>query len=96
MAPKCIQFWRSPLSIKHVIFPVIMSKVVIFAFAVFALASSAANYPSPVAADFVLTNFQFHSGQTLPAVRMHYLRLGNPERDPNGMVRNVVLILHGT
>ena len=67
-----------------------------FAFAVIAMASSAANYPPPVEADFVITNFQFHSGQTLPAVRMHYLRFGNPERDRNGMVRNAVLILHGT
>jgi len=46
--------------------------------------------------DFVLTNFQFHSGQTVPGLRVHYLTFGKPERDSNGVVRNAVLILHGT
>src|ERR1035441_5191047 len=27
---------------------------------------------------------------------MHYLTFGKPERDQNGVVRNAVLILHGT
>ena len=76
--------------------PVRMSKIVIFAFAVIATVASAADYPPPVEADFVITNFQFHSGQTLAAVRMHYLRFGNLKRDRNGVVRNAVLILHGT
>ncbi|HUC84192.1 MAG TPA: alpha/beta fold hydrolase [Candidatus Acidoferrales bacterium] len=58
--------------------------------------SCAANFPPPATNDFVLTNFQFHSGQTLPAVRMHYLTFGKAERDRAGLVRNAVLILHGT
>lgn len=61
-----------------------------------ALVSPAANFPSPVEHDFVLTNFQFHSGQTLPELRMHFLTFGKPERDRNDIVRNAVLILHGT
>jgi homoserine O-acetyltransferase len=73
-----------------------MSKVVIFALAVIATVASAANYPPPKEADFVITNFQFHSGQTLPVVRMHYLQFGTPKRDRDGVVRNAVLILHGT
>jgi homoserine O-acetyltransferase len=73
-----------------------MSKIIIFAFAVIATVASAADYPPPVEADFVITKFQFHSGQTLAAVRMHYLRFGNLKRDRNGVVRNAVLILHGT
>lgn len=73
-----------------------MCKVVLFAFSMIATLAAAADYPPPVAADFVLTNFQFHSGQTLPAVRLHYLQFGTPERDRNGVVRNAVLILHGT
>jgi homoserine O-acetyltransferase len=57
---------------------------------------SAADYPQPVAGDFVLRDFQFASGETLPEVRIHYRTLGEPRRDEQGIVRNAVLILHGT
>ena len=57
---------------------------------------AAAAFPPPATNDFVLTNFLFRSGQTLPAVRLHYLTFGHPQRDPTGTVRNGVLILHGT
>jgi homoserine O-acetyltransferase len=56
----------------------------------------AAVFPPPATNDFVLTNFQFHCGQRLPEVRMHYLTFGKAERDGAGTVRNAVLILHGT
>src|ERR1700722_3164803 len=58
--------------------------------------SLAAALPPQVEHDFVITNFQFHSGQTLPELRMHYLTFGKAERDGSGVVRNAVLILHGT
>jgi len=57
---------------------------------------TAANFPAPVEHDFVITNFQFHSGQVLPELRLHYLTLGKAERNSQGVVRNAVLILHGT
>ena len=44
----------------------------------------------------VLRNFRFASGETLPELRLHYVTLGRPRRDAAGMVRNAVLILHGT
>ncbi len=47
-------------------------------------------------ATFVLRDFRFASGETLPELRLHYLTLGRPRRDAAGMVRNAVLILHGT
>jgi homoserine O-acetyltransferase len=56
----------------------------------------AADYPAPVAADFVLRDFRFASGKTLPELRLHYRTLGQPRRDASGSVRNAVLILHGT
>lgn len=56
----------------------------------------AADYPTPVQGDFVLRDFHFSSGETLPALRIHYRTLGKPERDGNGMVTNAVLITHGT
>ena len=51
---------------------------------------------SPTEGDFVIRNFRFASGETLPEVRMHYRTLGTPRRDGEGIVRNAVLILHGT
>ena len=52
--------------------------------------------PTPVQGDFVLKNFKFRSGETLTELRLHYRTLGRPERDARGVVRNAVLILHGT
>ncbi|HEY0995584.1 MAG TPA: alpha/beta fold hydrolase [Gemmatimonadaceae bacterium] len=48
------------------------------------------------AGDFTLPNFHFRSGETLPALRIHYVTLGRPRRDAKGVVRNAVLMLHGT
>ena len=67
-----------------------------FALAFITACCPAANFPPPVEGDFVITNFHFQSGQSLPELRMHYLTFGKPERDQNGVVRNAVLILHGT
>ena len=51
---------------------------------------------SPVEGDFSLNNFEFTSGETLPALRIHYRTLGEPRRDERGVVANAVLLLHGT
>jgi homoserine O-acetyltransferase len=56
----------------------------------------AADYPAPTPGDHVLKDFKFASGETLPEVRIHYRTLGQPRRDAQGVVRNAVLILHGT
>src|ERR1700722_15556783 len=55
-----------------------------------------ADYPVPQAGDFVLRDFHFASGETLPELRMHYRTLGTPRRDDKGVSRNAVLIMHGT
>jgi homoserine O-acetyltransferase len=47
-------------------------------------------------ADFVVHNFQFHSGESLPELRLHYATLGKPVRDAAGHISNAVLVLHGT
>src|SRR5438128_284154 len=54
------------------------------------------NYPAPVEGDYVIQNFRFHSGETLPELRLHYRTIGSPTRDGSGLVRNAVLIGHGT
>jgi homoserine O-acetyltransferase len=46
--------------------------------------------------DFVIHNFQFHSGESLPELRLHYTTLGKPVKDGAGHTTNAVLILHGT
>ena len=39
---------------------------------------------------------EFQTGESLPALTLHYRTLGTPRRDAAGVVRNAVLILHGT
>jgi len=58
--------------------------------------SIAAEYPKPVEADYTIANFKFGTGETLPALNLHYRTIGTPQRDASGVVRNAVLILHGT
>jgi homoserine O-acetyltransferase/O-succinyltransferase len=52
--------------------------------------------PKPVEGDYVVPNYRFASGETLPEVRLHFTTLGTPHRDAHGRVNNAVLILHGT
>ena len=74
---------------------------------IFAQAQSAITSPpsAPTAAaspytgkpgNFDLANFRFGTGETLPALHLHYLTLGTPHRDARGHVDNAVLLLHGT
>ncbi|MEO8431319.1 MAG: alpha/beta fold hydrolase [Acidobacteriota bacterium] len=52
--------------------------------------------PAPVSGDFRVSNFRFGSGESLPELSIHYRTIGTPRRDASGVVRNAVLILHGT
>lgn len=52
--------------------------------------------PAVTEADFVVRNYQFRSGESLPEVRLHYRTLGSPRKDAAGRVTNAVLIGHGT
>jgi homoserine O-acetyltransferase len=49
----------------------------------------AADYPAPRPGDWVARDFKFHTGETMPELKLHYLTIG----DPSGMP---VLVLHGT
>jgi homoserine O-acetyltransferase len=46
--------------------------------------------------DFVARDFKFRSGEQMAEVRLHYRTLGQPTRNPQSVVTNAVLILHGT
>jgi homoserine O-acetyltransferase len=61
----------------------------IVAMAVMPAAAQPSALPGQRAGDFVLRDFRFHSGETLPELRQHYTVLGNPAGE-------AVLILHGT
>jgi homoserine O-acetyltransferase len=71
----------------------------IFAFVLSILAARfvfAADYPAPAEGDYVIRDFKFTSGETLPELRLHYRTLGKPQKDAQGKTTNAVLIMHGT
>ena len=54
------------------------------------------NYPAPIEGDLVIPNFHFRSGESLPELKIHYRTIGTAKADTSGVVRNAVLIGHGT
>jgi homoserine O-acetyltransferase/O-succinyltransferase len=52
--------------------------------------------PTSHEGDFVIHNFHFQSGETMPDLKMHYTTFGTPVKDSSGRTTNAVLILHGT
>ncbi len=70
--------------------------VVVLWSAALAGVSAQAPYPAPVEGDFVARQVRFDSGDVAAEVRLHYRTIGQPRKDPDGVVRNAVLILHGT
>jgi homoserine O-acetyltransferase len=49
----------------------------------------AADYPAPKEGDWVAKNFKFHTGETMPELKLHYTTVGKPTGQP-------VLVLHGS
>src|SRR5215472_7001410 len=63
----------------------------LFAICISALAMSALAftqtppaYPNQKEADFVITDFKFQSGETLPALKLHYTTVGTPHKNAQG------------
>jgi len=56
----------------------------------------AADYPAPTEGNYIVRDFKFASGETLPELRLHYRTLGKPQKDAQGKTTNAVLIMHGT
>ena len=54
------------------------------------------NYPAPVEGDYIMPNFHFRSGETLPELNMHYRTIGTLKTNAAGVAQNAVLIGHGT
>src|SRR5436309_13171572 len=59
----------------------------IFAFTSFA--ALGADYPAPKQGDWIAKDFKFHTGETMPELRLHYTTVGEPTGQP-------VLVLHGS
>jgi len=45
---------------------------------------------------YVVRDFRFADGETLAELRLHYWTMGRPVKGRDGLVKNAVLILHGT
>ena len=52
-------------------------------------AALAADYPAPKQGDWIARDFKFHTGETMPELRLHYTTIGEPTGQP-------VLVLHGS
>src|SRR4051812_50125108 len=52
--------------------------------------------PPVTEGDYVIKDFKFNSGETLPELRIHYRTLGTIKKNAQGVVTNAVLIMHGT
>jgi len=49
----------------------------------------AADYPTPKQGAWIARDFKFHTGETMPELRLHYTTIGEPTGQP-------VLVLHGS
>ena len=53
------------------------------------------NWPGYQEGDYVVRNYKFTSGETLPEVKLHYRAIGIAKRNSEGKVVNAVLLLQG-
>src|SRR5689334_18075914 len=74
----------------------ILLSLIVAAFVPLTAAAQPATFPSPVEGDFIARDFAFASGERMAEVKIHYRTVGTPRKDADGVVRNGVLILHGT
>ena len=54
------------------------------------------NFPTPKEGDYIVKDYTFTTGETLPEVRIHYTTVGTPVKDSAGIIRNAVIVMHGT
>jgi homoserine O-acetyltransferase/O-succinyltransferase len=52
-------------------------------------------WPNYRESDFVIHNYPFRSGETLPELKLHYRTMGSFKRDSMGKITNGVLLLQG-
>ncbi len=59
------------------------------ALALTSVTAFAADYPAPRQGEWIARDFKFHTGETMPELRLHYTTIGEPTGQP-------VLVLHGS
>src|ERR1700746_1405243 len=57
--------------------------------------ASRIQWPNYKEGDFVIRNYAFRSGETLPELKLHYRTLGTAKRNPAGKIINGILLLQG-
>jgi len=67
----------------------IAQALLVLAFILTGSASLAADYPAPQEGSWVVRDFKFHTGETLPELKLHYRTVGDKSGEP-------VIIMHGT
>ncbi len=74
-----------------------MSRIALAALLVSLAASlTAADFPAPTEGDYVMSEFQFTTGEGMSHLNLHYTTIGAPVKNAAGVVTNAVLIMHGT
>jgi homoserine O-acetyltransferase/O-succinyltransferase len=53
-------------------------------------------WPNEKEDNYIIKNFRFASGETMPELRIHYTTLGTPKKNAAGEIVNGVVLLHGT
>ena len=59
------------------------------AFSLIPLSATAADYPAPKQGQWIARDFKFHTGETMPELKLAYTTVGEPTGQP-------VVVLHGT
>src|SRR6202047_5088370 len=77
------------MKISRAALSVLLSVLLAVILAMNCFAALAADYPAPKQGDWIAKDFKFHTGQTMPELRLHYTTIGEPTGQP-------VLVLHGS
>jgi homoserine O-acetyltransferase/O-succinyltransferase len=80
---------RQGESIMKFISPAAIAAALIAALALTSFPAIAADYPAPKQGSWIAKDFKFHTGETMPELRLGYTTVGEPTGQP-------VLVLHGT
>jgi len=87
---------RTMIAAKRFFFTILQVLLLATPFAMTGQTPIDSTLPAMVEGDFTLKSFNFTSGQSLPALTLHYRTFGQPRTNAVGRVTNAVLILHGT
>ena len=89
-------FQESLLAARRSLLPAVMLALAVGNLAGAQPGQQIAPVPKPVENTFVMRDFRFRTGETLPETRIFYRTLGTLQRDSQGRATNAILMLHGT